>query len=692
MKEDKLFLNVLRTVEQFVSGKQYTPMTKAEIENRLKIPKQHGPLLLSILKRLCSEKILKLKQGKYELIRVVTENDHEGVIRMHPRGFGFVIIPGQPDVFIPKAFTLGAADGDTVQIEIDPNSRSEKGPEGKVLSIIKRGRTHVTGTVNTQLKNGNYTAYSTFLGKEKRIVIEASPFKIKVGDRLIMEILDWQDDDVIVKASEKLGPITDPSIDNIAAIKEFELRWEFTPETIAEAKAWGKVVKVIDEREDFTDREIFTIDPDTAKDFDDALSLTVDEKGYHLGVHIADVSHYVQVDSNLDKEAVLRCNSTYFPGFVIPMIPHELSDNLCSLKEKVNRLTVSVMVEIDHTGTVKDYRIVKSVIKSQKRFTYKEALEVIEGRKKSKHKKTLLNMVELTRLLKKKRFERGSVEFSLPEVSLRIDEKGVPTHTETIYYDITHQLVEEFMLKANEIVALHLFQKGKNLTYRIHDTPSEENMRDFAQLATAFGFKIPTKPTPQDIQRLFEDADGLEIGPYLATHYIRRMKMAQYSPQNIGHYGLSLTHYCHFTSPIRRYVDLVAHRLIFGYRDDLTHLEMISTQASERERLSAKAEMSVLTLKKLRYADNKKKEDALKQYQAVVTKVKPFGFTFEVVDLMLEGFIHVAGLEDYYTYDERRQSLQAQAGKKRFTLGEKITVMLKGVDLIHQEAFWDLVG
>lgn len=666
-------------------------MTKAEIENRLKIPKQHGPLLLAILKRLCSDKILKLKQGRYELIRT-SENAVTGIIRMHPRGFGFVIIPGQPDVFIPKAFTLGSADGDTVEIEIDPHSRSEKGPEGKVISIIKRGRTHVTGTVSAQLKNGNFAAYSSYLGKDKRIVIEASPFKIKVGDRLIMEILDWQDDDVIVKASEKLGTIHDPSIDNIAAIREFEIRAEFTPETIEEAKAWGKTVKITDEREDFTGLEIFTIDPDTAKDFDDALSLTKDESGYHLGVHIADVSHYVQVDSNLDKEAVLRCNSTYFPGFVIPMIPHELSDNLCSLKEKVRRLTVSVLVDIDFEGTVKNYRIVKSVIKSQKRFTYKEALEVIEGRKKSKHKATLLRMVELTRLLKKKRFERGSVEFSLPEVSLRIDEKGVPTHTETIYYDITHQLVEEFMLKANEIVALDLFKKGKNLTYRIHDNPSEENMRDFAQLATAFGFKIPTKPTPQDIQRLFEEADGLEIGPYLATHYIRRMKMAQYSPQNIGHFGLSLTHYCHFTSPIRRYVDLVAHRLLFGYKDDITHLDMIATLASEKERLSAKAEQSVLTLKKLRYADNKKKADSLKQYQAVITKVKPFGITFEVVDLMLEGFIHVADLKEYYHFDERKQTLRSENRKSSFTLGEKITVMLKAVDLIHLEAFWDIVG
>ncbi|MFN4174660.1 MAG: RNB domain-containing ribonuclease, partial [Parachlamydiaceae bacterium] len=253
------------------------------------------------------------------------------------------------------------------------------------------------------------------------------------------------------------------------------------------------------------------------------------------------------------------------------------------------------------------------------------------------------------------------------------------------------QLVEEFMLKANELVALHLANLGKNLTYRIHDMPSEDNMRDFALMAEAFGFKMPLKPTPQDVQRLFEEAEGSPIGPYLATHYIRRMKMAQYSPQNIGHFGLSLSHYCHFTSPIRRYVDLVAHRLLFGFSDDISHLEMISSQASEKERISAKAEMSVLTLKKLRYANAKKKADPNKQYEAVITKIRPFGFSFEVLELMLDSSISLSDLEDYYVYDDRRQVLRGERRKKMYALGDKILVHLKGVDLIHLEAFWDIV-
>lgn len=688
MKEDKLFQNVYRTVEQFVTGKQYHPMAKAEIQDRLKLPKQHGPLLLSVLKKLLSEEVLKLKQGKYILARR-TNPSAQGIIRVHPRGFGFVIVTGQPDVFIPKPFMLGAADGDQVEIEIDPTP-SEKGPEGKVISIIKRGRTSLTGTVNSK-KNNQITVYSPLLGKEKTVVVEKSSIPLHIGDRVVMDILDWEDDVVTTRVVEKLGTIDDPKIDNLAAIKEFNLRFGFEDEALEEAKKFGTTVKVDKTREDFTKIETFTIDPDTAKDFDDALSLTVDDSGYHLGVHIADVSHYVTPNSALDKEALLRCNSTYFPGFCNPMLPSVLSDNLCSLKEKVKRLTVSVMVDFDDQGNIKNYRIVKSVIKSQKRFTYKEALEVIEGRKRSKHKETLLNMVKLNKLLKKKRFERGSVEFALPEVSLQIGPDGMPTHTETIYYDITHQLVEEFMLKANELVALHLANLGKNLTYRIHDMPSEDNMRDFALMAEAFGFKMPLKPTPQDVQRLFEEAEGSPIGPYLATHYIRRMKMAQYSPQNIGHFGLSLSHYCHFTSPIRRYVDLVAHRLLFGFSDDISHLEMISSQASEKERISAKAEMSVLTLKKLRYANAKKKADPNKQYEAVITKIRPFGFSFEVLELMLDSSISLSDLEDYYVYDDRRQVLRGERRKKMYALGDKILVHLKGVDLIHLEAFWDIV-
>lgn len=619
----------------------------------------------------------------------------EGVISVHPRGFGFVIPEEGEDIFIPKPHLNGAVDGDRVSVQVNTDTVSDKGPEGRVVEILKRGRVELAGIIDKRLSPDQWSVHVPIVGQGKQVIAQKASFPLKVGDRVLMDINEWTEDGILCRPKKFLGHITDPSVDIDCAIVEYELRNNFSPNAIQEAKRWGDTVpeKELTNRENFKSWEIFTIDPDTAKDFDDALSLTVDAKGhYHLGVHIADVSHYVAPNSALDKEARLRCNSTYFPNFCLPMLPHELSSNLCSLKEKVDRLTVSVLVEFDPIGNTVDYRIARSVINSQKRFTYKEAKEVLDGRLKSPHGETLARMAELCLLLKKRRAQRGSVEFSLPEVTLKVDEKGMPVDKETIYYDITHQLVEEFMLKANELVALYISNQGKNLTYRVHDVPSEENMKEFATLAEAFGFKMPNNPKSADFQRLFNEAENSPNGPYLAANYIRRMKLALYSADNIGHYGLSLTHYCHFTSPIRRYVDLVAHRILMGAKDDRKHLELVAETSSTQERVSAKAEISVLTLKKLRFAAAKKKEDKDKFYEAVITKIKPFGLAFEVIDLMLEGFLHISRVgTDYFHYDEKNQKLVGERTRQGYALGDKLAVRLKDVDLIHGEADWEIV-
>lgn len=262
-------------------------------------------------------------------------------------------------------------------------------------------------------------------------------------------------------------------------------------------------------------------------------------------------------------------------------------------------------------------------------------------------------MNELCLLLKRKRYERGSLEFALPELVVLVDEKGMPYGTDYVTYDITHQLVEEFMVKANEVVALHLSNHGKNLTYRVHDVPAEDNLRDFAMLAAAFGFRVPDKPAPADLQKLFKEATETSYGTYLASSYIRRMRLAIYSAENIGHYGLSLSHYCHFTSPIRRYVDLVVHRILFGESDNLDYLTAVSNQCSEQERISARAEGHVVILKKLRLLDalHKQEEGSYKEYAAIITRVKNFGIYFEIMDFLLEGFLHISDLEeDYFVF------------------------------------------
>ncbi len=701
-KEERVFQNFLKITEQFMGGKNFSPLSEEELVSRLAIPEQHRMLFKDVLNQLIESNLVECLEGRYGW-RQSKLDVVKGIIKMHPRGFGFV----QPDVatqltqdiFIPKHLTKNAVDGDIVEVLIQQDFISDKGPEGKVVTILSRSRTHMAGVVREMDRTGEFVVHVPLLGTQQRVIVQfTEEHPLKIGDRIVMEVIDWgtKETETVCKFSHYLGHISDPSCDIYAAIEEFELRSDFPSNVIKEAESLGKTVSQTDikAREDLRFLNCFTIDPDTAKDFDDAVSLSKDEYGmYHLGVHIADVSHYVKPGTSLDEEAQMRCNSTYFPGKCIPMLPGALSENLCSLKPNVNRLTVSILMKFDSHGTLIEHEMIRSVIKSTKRFTYKEAKKILDGEKTSPHLPSLNLMVELCQLLKKKRYERGSLEFSLPELVVLVDEKGTPYQTDYITYDITHQMIEEFMLKANEIVAWDLSQKGKNLTFRVHDVPSEENLRDFSFLAAAFGFKVPDFPTPQDLQKLFEEAGDSAYGNYLASSYIRRMRLAAYSAENIGHYGLSLTHYCHFTSPIRRYVDLVVHRILFGENDDLGYLQHISNVCSEQERMSAKAEMRVVLLKKLRLLNQMHTQDPYKEYEAIVTRVKNFGIYFEIINLLLEGFIHISELgEDYFIYEEEKMRLRGRHHGTFYAPGDRVTVMLKNVDLVYQETQWYIVS
>ncbi len=701
-KEDRLFQNLLGVAEQFMLGKNSAPLTRTELMDKLRLPKEHKVIFKKVLEELSKRGVVKFSKGKY-LPTNKTVDVIKGSIKLHARGFGFVK-PDDPklydqDIFIPKHLTQNAVDGDHVEVEINPLGISEKGPEGKIIGILQRGRTHLAGIVREVEWQGDTVAYVPLLGVDKRVVLlPSNEFSLQVGDRVIMEVVDWgsKDTETTCKVTHYIGHIANPEHDIPAAIEEFDLPSDFPREVLEEAKAFGKQVspKDIEGRTDLRDLECITIDPDTAKDFDDALTLEKDPDGnYLLGVHIADVSTYVKPGSAIDTEAKKRCNSTYFPGTCIPMLPPVLSENLCSLRPKVNRLAVSVMMRFDSQGDLVGYAFHRSVIKSSKRFTYKEAKEVLDGNKKSPHLPLLKRLVELCYLLKKKRYERGSIEFGLPELAILVDETGAPQSTEYVFYDITHQLVEEFMLKANEVVATHLSKEGRPITYRVHEEPSGENMKDFVLLAHAFGFDLPDSPTPQDLQRLFDEALQTSFGTFLATSYIRRMRLALYSPENIGHYGLGLTHYCHFTSPIRRYVDLVVHRILFGDTMEYANLEAIAEQCSELERISEKAENNVRVLKKLRLIQKLSKEAPDRQFDAVITKVRNFGIYFEILDFMLEGFFHLSELhDDYYEFDEKGARLVGKYTGTRFFVGDKITVMLKNVDLIMLQAEWNLVS
>lgn len=645
------------------------------------------------------------KHTKAHRRRLSYEGDHNdpiisGVIKVHHRGFGFVR-PDDPteyqqDIFIPRHLTGDAVDGDTVEVQVN-SIIPAKGPEGRVLSVTKRGRTHTAGTV-ISAKEGECWAYAPLLGAQQLIYLNnADAYNVKYGDRIIIHMTYWgsKGDEPEGDISQIMGHINDPATDVKAAIQEYEIRSEFSPAVLKQAKGVGNRVKTADmeDREDFRDWEVVTVDPTTAKDFDDAISLTKDKKGtYHLGVHIADVSHYVPAGSPIDQEAELRCNSTYFPGECVPMLPPELSENLCSLRPKVNRLTVSVLMSIDKKGKLLNYKIVRGVIRSQKRFTYSEAKKVLDGEKSSEHSPLLKRMVELCKVLKKNRFERGSLELAMPEVRVVLDDKGEPQGLDYIEYDITHQMIEEFMLKANEVVAKHLTDLGEELPYRTHEEPSDENMQGFVTMAKAFGHGLPNKPSPQELQALFDEVSERPYGQYLATTYIRSLKQALYSPVNQGHYGLSLEHYCHFTSPIRRYADLIVHRNLFGEEHGGDALQRSTERCSEQERVSAKAEMAVNLLKKFRLLLAEHERDCVRDYTAIVTRVRGVGLSFELPDYMLEGFLHISELDnDYFVFDEGKQCLRGTYNDISYRSGDEITVMVKHLDLITLESQWYLI-
>lgn len=697
-KTDKTYDNLSKVIQQFMAGKRYEPMGQTALLKRLKLPPTLYPLCKQILSDLIEEGIIEVQKKQLSLKSEEPEVI-SGILRMHHRGFGFVQ-PDQPldcdqDVFIPKHLTDNAVDGDRVEILVNPHSNWEKGPEGKIVAILKRGRTHLAGTIRQKSGEKKWIAHVPLLGVSRPVKVQSDE-ELKVGDRVIMKVLEWGDEETetLCEMSHRIGHISDPSCDVPAATEEFDLQNIFSKAAIKEAKSFGAEVskKELKERENLTKVKCFTIDPETAKDFDDALSLTRDKKGiYHLTVHIADVAHYVPPGSALDKEAIKRCNSTYFPGACLPMLPEELSNHLCSLRPDVIRLTASVLMDFDKEGTLIHYQIVRGYIKSAKRFSYEEAKEIIDG-KKSPYAPTLKLMVELCHLLKRKRSERGSIDFSLPDLFIHLDEKGMPTHIRKIEYDISHQLVEEFMLKANEVVAKHLADQGKTPIYRIHEEPSEENQEDFFSLARSLGFSLPQKPTPKDLQQLFDKAKGTPYGQQLSVSFIRSMKLAYYSPDNVGHYGLALEHYCHFTSPIRRYSDLVTQRLLFDEEGEKADLNKIATKCSEQERISFKAETSVKILKKLRLLDLFQKQDPDREYHGTITKVKPFGLFFEVADLMLEGFLHISELDnDYFLFDPRRNILRGRSSGKTYTVGEVVKVVPEAVDFILLESKWRLV-
>jgi len=614
-----------------------------------------------------------------------------GKFFLHVKGFGFVKPedPDHPEIFIPPKKNLNAISGDTVLVKV--LTKSSKGYEGIIHEIVKRENDEFVATVIDD-EGKHYLLYSPLIGEDKEIYISKNK-KFKIGDRLIVKIVDYDDNVLSAELIKFLGNISDPSIDVTSAIIAYKLRDTFSQEVLDEANQCSITKKDYEGRIDLREVETVTIDPTTARDFDDAITLSKDENGnYLLGVHIADVSHFVKKGSKLDIEALLRCNSTYFPTKVVPMLPEQISNNLCSLVEGQDRLTVSVLLEISPDGSVLDQEVAKTVINSNKRFTYEQAFEILTTDKKSPHKKMLKTMEELCHVFMKKRAERGSVELALPDVQVVCDDNESPTHIQTHMYDITHQMIEQFMVKANEIVAETLINREEGGVFRIHDEPDSTNFDNFFAFIRLLGFTLPAAPTKNDIAKLFLDAKEHPHIEQIAVKYIRSQKLAMYSPDNIGHYGLGLENYSHFTSPIRRYSDLVVHRMLFTDKYEQKELQEVCNKCSEAERKSFVAESSVVKLKKYRLLDKYFDEDDSRIYKVMLTNVSVKGITFDVDNLGIEGFIPIRMLaDDYYIFDEKRMKLTGRHKGFTFTIGDILQVQLTGIDLVFLEAEWTLM-
>lgn len=678
------------SIKEYLLGRKFKKGSANKIAQVLQLGDEHLTDINDIGKDLVKQHLLKVSDGIFEKCE---EKTLEASLSLHHKGFGFATLVAKhptitEDVFIPRAHVSNALDGDIIEIIIT-NETSPKGPEGRVVTVTKRKAQFAVAVVIKNEKNVTY-AHVPSMPSMKRAEVELQKnHDTSIGSAYKCQILKWHSSSSapLLKANEYLGNVDDAFNDEKIFSLEHNIDESFSDESLKEASSFGTRITKSSRtgRKEIVDLETFTIDPKTAKDFDDAISIQKKKSGFILHVHIADVSHYIQKGSILDKEAAAKGNSTYFPGHCFSMIPKTLSDNLCSLKPKVQRLAVTVEMHFSEDATLESSRWYKSIICSDTRFSYEDAKLVLEGKKKSKHKESLLLLNDLCLLLQKKRRDRGSVELHLPEYSIVIDEKGSPTHMETVEYDITHQMIEECMVKTNEVIGMYIDSTYGKGIFRIHEPPEIEVMKDFFAIARSVDSSFPKEPTDSDIVAFFTKQNKLPSAEMLSVAYIRSMKLATYSEFNAGHFGLGLTAYTHFTSPIRRYSDLVAHRLIF---DDLpSDFEAISDHCSQKERQSFKAEIAIKLMKKLRLI-NLNKDTLL---DATVRKVTPFFIICDISRYQLEAKIHVSEIpNDYFEYDGENSILKGRRTGQIITKDTKVSLKCTKVDFTYREATYNI--
>jgi ribonuclease R len=438
---------------------------------------------------------------------------------------------------------------------------------------------------------------------------------------------------------------------------------------------------------------IVTIDPDDARDFDDAINVEKLANGWQLGVHIADVAAYVEPGSALDREARWRGNSVYLPDRVIPMLPERLSNGVCSLKPEVDRLTRSVFIQFDKRGVVKSARFARSVIRSAHRLTYKEAYAILTSPPRDRLGEQLHVTWELAALLRRKRFERGALDLDFPEVKVLVDTQGKPVRLERVENDESHQLIEEFMLAANEAVARELKKRTIPTIYRVHENPDPEKLAEYRELALSFGYKVGDLTHRAELQRLLAEIRGKPEEQALKVGLLKSLKRARYDPQPLGHYGLAKTNYLHFTSPIRRYADLVVHRALGSdtatrrsYHVGMAEITSIAEHISATERNAADAEIDATQMKKLEFFQRQLDDRNPQIFSATVVDIRNYGVMVELPDALITGLIHVSSLtDDFYVFESARRQLIGRRSRKRFSIGDDLSVFVARVDLFKRQ-------
>ena len=695
-----------KMIYELICDELYVPMKIREMAILLSVPKEKRQELQEVLDALIAEgKIEVSKKGKYTKAE---GNYITGTFTSHQRGYGFVTIEGEEeDIFIPAEDTGGAFHKDVVQITVS-SAVTGRRREGKVVKILSHGITQVVGTYENSKNFGFVVPDDPKINKDIFVPRERSKGAVS-GHKVVAEITDYgkKDRKPEGKVVEILGHINDPGTDIISLVRAFALPVEFPTKVLNQAECVAKEVSTADMagRMDIRDLLTVTIDGEDAKDLDDAITLSKEGDIYKLGVHIADVTNYVQEYSALDEEAKERGTSVYLVDRVIPMLPHTLSNGICSLNQGEDRLALSCMMDIDAKGRVVGHKIAETVVCVDRRMSYTAVKKILED----KDEKTIEEyqdfvpmfelMKELAAILRKKRMQRGSIDFDFPETKILLDDKGHPVEIKPYERNVATKIIEDFMLIANETVAEDFFWQQVPFVYRTHDNPDSEKIHKLATFINNFGYSIhigQDEVHPKELQKLLQKIEGSTEEPLISRLTLRSMKQAKYSTISSGHFGLATNYYCHFTSPIRRYPDLQIHRIIKeclrGKMNDkrISHYDKIlpevAKHASDMERRADEAERETEKMKKVEYMSAHIGEE----FEGVISGVTAWGFYVELSDT-IEGLVHVTSLkDDYYDYSESTYELVGQITNHRYKLGQKVRVVVTATDALLRTIDFEL--